>query len=61
MEVELGVDLCTAQLVEEVGDEGDWVLILLSDLVEVSEVDTESQCAILLLHKENRCTTWRLG
>jgi len=33
MEVELGVDLCAAQLVEEVGNEWNWVLILSSDLV----------------------------
>ena len=32
-EVELGVDLCAAQLVKEVGDEGNWVAILLGDLV----------------------------
>ena len=48
------------KLVEEVGDEWDWVPILLSDLVEVSEVDTESQGTILLLRKENGCTTLRL-
>ena len=58
MEVKLGVDLCTAELVEEVCDEGDQVPILLSDLVEVSEVHTESQGAILLLIKEDGCTTW---
>jgi len=51
-EVELGVDLCAVQLVEEIGDKWNWVLILLSDLVEVSEVNTELQGAILLLHKE---------
>ena len=48
------------KLVEEVGDEWDWVPILLSDLVEVSEVDTESQGTILLLCKENGCATWQL-
>jgi len=58
MEVELGVDLCTAKLVKEVGDEWDWVPILLSDLVEVLEVNTESQGAILLLSKEDMCTAW---
>ena len=36
-------------------------LITPSDLVEVSEVHTESQGAILLLRKENRCTAWQLG
>ena len=58
MEVELGVDLCTAQLAEEVGNKWNWVSILPSDLVEVSEVYTESQGAIFLLSKEDRCTTW---
>ena len=58
MEVKLGVDLCTAKLVEEVGDEWDQVLILPSDLVEVLEIDTELQGAILLLSKENRGTCW---
>src|SRR5882724_9981058 len=50
-EVELGVDLRTSQLVEEVGDERNQILILPCDLVEVSEVHTESQGAILLLSK----------
>jgi len=58
MEVELGVDLCSAKLVKDVCDEWDWVPILLSDPVEVSEVDTEFQSTILLLGKENRCTHW---
>jgi len=41
VEVEVGVDLCTAQLVKEIGDEWNWVPILPCDLVEVVEVDTE--------------------
>ena len=60
MEVNLGVDLRTAQLVEEIGNEWDRIPILPCDLVEVSEVDTELQGAILLLGKEDGCTTWRL-
>ena len=54
MEIKLGVDLCTAKLVKEVGDEWDQVPILLSDLVEVSEVNAELQGAIFLLSKEDR-------
>ena len=57
-EVELGVDLCTAKLVKEVGDEWDWVPILLSNLVEISEVNTKLLGAILLLGKQNRFTCW---
>jgi len=60
VEVKLGVDLCTAQFVEEIGDKWNQVPILPCDLVEVLEVDTESQGTILLLSKENGCTTWRL-
>ena len=58
MEVEFGVDLHAAQLVKEVGDKRNWVPILPCDLVEVSEVHTESQGAILLLSKEDWFTTW---
>src|SRR5882724_11869963 len=58
MEVKLGVDLCAAQLVKEIGNEWNQVPILLCDLVEVLEVHTESQGAILLLSKEDWCTTW---
>ena len=60
VKVELNVDLCTAQLVEEIGDKWDQIPILLCDLVEVSEVHTESQSAILLLSKEDGCTAWQL-
>jgi len=42
VQVELGIDLGTAELVEQVGDEWDWVPILPGDLVEVPKVDTES-------------------
>src|SRR5882724_2705389 len=58
MEVELGVDLCTAQLVKEVGDEWNLVPILSSNLVEVPEVHTELQGTVLLLRKENWGTAW---
>src|SRR5882724_13153681 len=60
VEVELGVDLCTAQLVKEVGNKWNQVSILPSDLVEVLEVHTEFQGAVLLLSKEDGCTAWRL-
>jgi len=57
-EVKIGVDLCTAKLVKKVCDNWDQVLILSGDLVEVPEVDTESQGTILLLGKEDRCVCW---
>src|SRR5882724_10430858 len=50
-EVKLGVDLCAAKLVEEVGDKWNWVPILSSALVEVLEVNTEFQGATLFLGK----------
>ena len=58
MKVELGVDLGTAQLVEEVGEEGNWVVILLGDLVQVPEVHAESEGAILFLGKEDGGPGW---
>jgi len=61
MEVKLGVDLCTVKLVEEVCDKWEQVAILLSDFVEVLEVNTELQSAILLHGKENHCSHWQLG
>jgi len=57
-QVKFGVDLGIAQLIEEVHNEGDRVLILLSDLVQVPEVDTESQGAIFFVVKEDRGTSW---
>jgi len=45
-------------VVKEVCDEWDQVPILPGDLVELPEVDIESQGAILLLGKEDRCTHW---
>src|SRR5882672_2859747 len=42
MQVELGVDLGTAELFKEVGDKWDRVPILPSELVEVPKVDAES-------------------
>jgi len=50
-EVKIDVDLCTSKLVEEVCDQWDQVLILPNDLVEVLEVNTELQGAVLLLSK----------
>src|SRR5882724_4776772 len=57
-EVKFGVDHCAAQLIKEIGNKWNQVEILLSNLVEVLEVHTESQGAILLLIKEDGCTTW---
>ena len=57
VEVKLCVNLSHAKLVQEVGNEWNWVPILPSDLVEVSEVNTELQGTILL-SKENGCTAW---
>src|SRR5882672_5455176 len=42
-QVKLGVDLGTAELVQEVGDQRDQVPIIPGELVEVPKVDTESE------------------
>src|SRR5882672_4919032 len=61
VQVELGVDLGTAELVKEIGDKWDRVPILPGKLVEVPEVDTESQGPIFLLGKQDWGTCWGLG
>src|SRR5467141_1039170 len=60
-QVELDVDLGTAKLVKEIGDKQDRVPILPGELVEVPEVDTESQGPISLLCEQDWGTCWRLG
>src|SRR5467141_58917 len=61
MQVELGVDLGTAELVKEVCDKRDWVPILPGELVEVPKVDTEPQGSIFLLCEQDWGAHWRLG
>ena len=50
-EVELGVDLCAAKLVEEVGDKWDQIPILPCDLVEVSELTQSCRVPSFFLEK----------
>ena len=52
------VNIVVASAEVELGDERNQILILPCDLVEVLEVHTESQGAILLLRKENWGTAW---
>src|SRR5882672_525203 len=59
-QVELSVDLGTAELVKEIGDKRDRVPILPGELVEVPEVDTEPQGTVFLLCKQDLGTCWRL-
>jgi len=54
MDVELGVDLCTAKLVEEVCDEGDWLPILPGDFFEIPEVHMEFQLPFFFLANRMR-------
>jgi len=51
MEVEFGVDLCAAQLVEEVGNKWNQVSILLSDLVEFRKSTQSCRVPSFLLAK----------
>src|SRR5467141_3628725 len=60
-QVKLSVDLGTAELVKEIGDKWDRVPILPGELVEIPEVDTESQGPIFLLCKQDWGTCWQLG
>src|SRR5882672_2824796 len=60
-QVELSVDLGTAKLVKEVGNKRNRVPILPGELVEIPEVDTESQGPIFLFCKQDWGTCWGLG
>ena len=51
MEVELGIDLCTAKLVKEVCDEGDQVLILPSDLLRFQKSTQSHRVLSFFLEK----------
>jgi hypothetical protein len=55
-EIDFGVDLRVAEVIEEVGNEGNGVTILLGDLVKATPVDTESERTVLLLDKKNGST-----
>ena len=60
-QVKLGVDLGTAELVEEVSNKRDWVPILPGELVEIPKVDTEPKGSIFLLGEQDWGTCWQLG
>ena len=49
---------CAAQLVEEVGDKGNRVAILLGDFVYVPNIHAKSEGAIFFLGKEDGGTGW---
>ena len=53
-EIKFGIDASGARGVEEIGDEGKWVSILLGDFVQAPVVDTKSEFAGLFLDKKNR-------
>src|SRR5467141_2999470 len=61
LQVELGVDLGAAELVQEVGDQQDQVPIFPGELVEVPKVNTESQGPVFLLCEQDWGTCPRLG
>ena len=50
-EIDFGEELSLAWTVEEVGDLGKWVMVLLRDFVEASEINTKSKGTIFL-HNE---------
>src|SRR5882672_9577164 len=60
-QVELSVDLGTAKLVKEVGNKRNRVPILPGELVEVPEIDTESQGPVFLFCEQDWGTCWGLG
>jgi len=61
LEVDLRVDCSMARRIQEVRDEREWVVILLTDFVEAPGIDTESKGAVLLFDKEDRSSVGRRG
>ena len=49
LEINLSKESGLSRAIQEVGEAWEWVMVFLRDSVEASEVDTESQGAILLL------------
>jgi len=52
-EVNFGVDSCFLWCIEEIGGEGEWVLVLLQNPVEAPEVDKKLKRAIFLADEKN--------
>ena len=59
MEVKLGEDFSTFELLEKLIDVGKWILVLDCLLVQWTVIDAKSVRALLLLDKKNTTTPWR--
>jgi len=60
-EINLGVDSCLSWCIQEVRNEWKWISVFLGNLVEASEINTESKRAVFLPNKEDRCSMGRVG
>ena len=58
-QVDLREVLCTLKLVKQVIDPRERILVLDYDLVQFSEIDAQTKCTILFLHKQDWCTPRR--
>jgi hypothetical protein len=57
--INLGEHLSTCQLIEQEVDAWQWVPVLDCHRIEWSIIDAQSQCLILLHHKESGAALWR--
>ena len=60
-EIYLGIDPGFSWSVQEIGDERKWVVVLLGNAVQRTEIHAEAQGAILLLDEEDRSSVRRSG
>ena len=58
-QIDFRIDASFPRGVEKVGDQRKRIPILLSDLVEASELNAKSEGAIPFLDKQHRCAVWR--
>ena len=58
-QVNLGKYLCSSHLIKEVINSGQRILVLYYDFVQLSVINTQSECTIFLLYKQNWCSLRR--
>ena len=59
LQVNFRENFCSLQLIEQVLNTREWILVLDSDLVEATIINTQAQTKIFLGSEEHRCTPFR--
>src|SRR6266481_7091381 len=60
-QVEFGINLGGAQLVNQIGDQRNRVVVVSGNTIEIAKIHTKSECTVLLLCKENWGPSRRVG